>query len=547
MFLPERPLYRNAELDRHMSVEAVCPTDPPEFRGHPMCEFCRQRMYDVEALFRHLSQGHPQCPFCCVSGTEDEFLFFKDSRALAEHCQGRGHFFCDADPCPVPPAQRVFQSELDLQAHQTQHHARKKGRPLTLSDLQASASSVPQIRPAQVPQSASRLVIHFAHGGNRRTTSSNLSAFKAHEPQGEPPPPARLPVPPPAPSATLPPSFPPDHTFLPAADPAPPAAHRPKARHHTERHAVPEVLSAAMLLAAMDSGPPVVFSEEQSDELEALRMIYEERLREEGGQYCVDVTPVLQDGSEDPRGPLSLRFAFVAEYPQTRGPRLRVDATWLDRSQTALLEAGLQSVSEANAGGPVLFTLVEWLKEHAGILVPFIPVETPPDRPPPRPGADVDKRFSHVEIHCGEPVTDRKSKFQAFCARVESSDEVEYVLRSLRADPKIADAAHPTIYAYRFMDAQGRLQEHRDDDGEAGAADKLLYLLQVSDARNVVVVVTRWFGGIHLSNDRFRHIGNVAKEVLQQRGFIGQKGHPAAADPDPPPAASSKGKTKSKR
>jgi len=25
-------------------------------------------------------------------------------------------------------------------------------------------------------------------------------------------------------------------------------------------------------------------------------------------------------GSEDPRGPLSLRFAFVAEYPQTRGP-----------------------------------------------------------------------------------------------------------------------------------------------------------------------------------------------------------------------------------
>ena len=64
---------------------------------------------------------------------------------------------------------------------------------------------------------------------------------------------------------------------------------------------------------------------------------------------------------------------------------------------------------------------------------------------------------------------------------------------------------------------------HRDDDGEGGAADKLAFLLDASDARDVVVVVTRWFGGILLGADRFKHISNVAKELLQQEGYIKKK------------------------
>lgn len=38
--------------------------------------------------------------------------------------------------------------------------------------------------------------------------------------------------------------------------------------------------------------------------------------------------------------------------PLCTRPRLRVDATWLDGSQTALLEAGLQSVAEARPPQP---------------------------------------------------------------------------------------------------------------------------------------------------------------------------------------------------
>jgi len=58
------------------------------------------------------------------------------------------------------------------------------------------------------------------------------------------------------------------------------------------------------------------------------------------------------------------------------------------------------------------------------------------------------------------------------------------------------------------------MHEDRDDDGETGAGDKVLYLLQRMNVVNVVVMITRWFGGIHLGNDRFKHITNVAKDII---------------------------------
>ena len=37
--------------------------------------------------------------------------------------------------------------------------------------------------------------------------------------------------------------------------------------------------------------------------------------------------------------------------------------------------------------------------------------------------------------------------------------------------------------------------------------------LQIADARDVYVVVSRWFGGIMLGPDRFKHINNAARHV----------------------------------
>ena len=50
----------------------------------------------------------------------------------------------------------------------------------------------------------------------------------------------------------------------------------------------------------------------------------------------------------------------------------------------------------------------------------------------------------------------------------------------------------------------------------------IFFLQQQIDVMNVVVIVTRWYGGIHLGPDRFKHINSVARDVLLQQGFIQQ-------------------------
>lgn len=54
-----------------------------------------------------------------------------------------------------------------------------------------------------------------------------------------------------------------------------------------------------------------------------------------------------------------------------------------------------------------------------------------------------------------------------------------------------------------------------DDDGESSAGGRLAHLLALLEddlnVTGVVVVVSRWFGGIQLGADRFRHINNAAR------------------------------------
>lgn len=48
------------------------------------------------------------------------------------------------------------------------------------------------------------------------------------------------------------------------------------------------------------------------------------------------------------------------------------------------------------------------------------------------------------------------------------------------------------------------------------------YLLMscLQEVNNVLVVVTRYFGGIHLGPDRFKHINQAARNALELGGFL---------------------------
>jgi len=63
-----------------------------------------------------------------------------------------------------------------------------------------------------------------------------------------------------------------------------------------------------------------------------------------------------------------------------------------------------------------------------------------------------------------------------------------------------------------------------DDDGETAAGSRMAHLLELVDVWNVLVVVSRWYGGIKLGPDRFRIINQVAREALVLGGFVDERG-----------------------
>ena len=142
------------------------------------------------------------------------------------------------------------------------------------------------------------------------------------------------------------------------------------------------------------------------------------------------------------------------------------------------------------------------------------------------------------EILHGEPFTERKSTFQAHLAQVVSVEQVNQVLENLKTNRKVANASH-NIMAYRiYLQETNSYKEDNDNDGEACAGGRLAHLLQILNIKNVVIVVSRWFGGILLGPERFKHITNCARDLLKISGLL---------EPREPSAAQKEGKGKKSR
>lgn len=62
-----------------------------------------------------------------------------------------------------------------------------------------------------------------------------------------------------------------------------------------------------------------------------------------------------------------------------------------------------------------------------------------------------------------------------------------------------------------------------DDDGESGAGAKLAALLELMGANNVMIVVSRWYGGVHLGPDR---CAAHADRLSLSRAFHAASSHP---------------------
>jgi len=128
-----------------------------------------------------------------------------------------------------------------------------------------------------------------------------------------------------------------------------------------------------------------------------------------------------------------------------------------------------------------------------------------------------------ADILSSETITVKKSTFQGHGAVVFTLDDVKKVLKKLKQNKKVSQATH-NIVAYRLAGVKENtyIQDYADD-GEIHAGGRLMHLLQIMDVKNVVIVVSRWYGGILLGPDRFRLINNVAREAVLALGIYEPK------------------------
>lgn len=104
--------------------------------------------------------------------------------------------------------------------------------------------------------------------------------------------------------------------------------------------------------------------------------------------------------------------------------------------------------------------------------------------------------FSTIEQNITAEVVDKKSKFIANLIYVDKVEQAEKIIKEMKK--KYFDARHNCI-AYRIVENEQIVEKSNDDGEPSGTAGApMLTILQKNNLANVLVIVTRYFGGILL-------------------------------------------------
>jgi putative IMPACT (imprinted ancient) family translation regulator len=117
-------------------------------------------------------------------------------------------------------------------------------------------------------------------------------------------------------------------------------------------------------------------------------------------------------------------------------------------------------------------------------------------------------------------IVDRRSKYAVTAFPVGSAADFEAGMKALLKDKKFRQADH-NIAAYRLREADDRMAEYKNDgynspSKESGAGILILDLMRHKGLEGWCIVVTRWYGGVHLGADRFKHVRNAAAAMIEQ-------------------------------
>ena len=106
------------------------------------------------------------------------------------------------------------------------------------------------------------------------------------------------------------------------------------------------------------------------------------------------------------------------------------------------------------------------------------------------------EEFTTIEENVSTEIVEKKTKFIANFFYVETVEEAEKIIKEIKK--KYFDARHNCV-AYRVVE-NGQVIEKSSDDGEPSgtAGAPMLNILQKNKLANVLIIVTRYFGGILL-------------------------------------------------
>lgn len=127
----------------------------------------------------------------------------------------------------------------------------------------------------------------------------------------------------------------------------------------------------------------------------------------------------------------------------------------------------------------------------------------------------------------------KKSKFRAFCIPIKNHAEIPNLLKELnQIDRNTLKASHPTMYAWKTSETNSsdvggviikkliNLNQGYHDNGEGGSGLRLQGMLDRMRLINILVVVSRWYGGTPLGPARFKCISDVGMESLKNGGYL---------------------------
>jgi len=220
-----------------------------------------------------------------------------------------------------------------------------------------------------------------------------------------------------------------------------------------------------------------------------------------------------------------IRIEIAADYPETC-PDVSVQAFFLQRDEKSALIDELKNMF--SSGEPIVF---EWAEKVREILT-IADSETTArkleaeerEKQKQVEKCDVVDPINDIEIIAGETIIDRKSTFQPFYAKVNTVADALRFREKLLQNRKIASATH-NMFVYK-VNENGIVKSDADEDGESGAEGRMLHLVDITGAVDIAVIVTRWYGGIHLGGDRWKHINNCLRQILEDNGQINRSKKP---------------------